>query len=457
MTRKLGRLLVVALVVAAIVAPATAASAIDLPVCGTIEYDPSNPAHILYPTDVGELKEFYSASDQYHGTVGLKYFFVNVDLRGMEGPLVLFADEGELLLHPWDVAIGVRILGTNEGDVLCGTSQLGMENVIKGLGGDDTINTVGSYFNVAIGGAGNDTIIGTSLGFDFARGGAGNDVIRGAGVTTGGPYPYAGDTGDDLRGGVGDDTLVGGDGMDLVHGQGGNDTMWGGGGIDKIVGQAGNDVIHGYAPTYYKVNDGGNILQGGAGSDEIWGAGGIDTIRGGGDSDTINAGAGNDWAVFGGTGDDTLTGVGDHQTLIGGPGSDTLTAYAYSAGSFLVGDDWTPYPVYSSLYNSEGADTLYGGSGTDVMFGGKGADNFYGSFGNDIMYGAYNIPPYPTCSRDSAADSFYGGWGDDMFFGGIGDLDRAIESLGEGNDTAINVDIILLGNVESSLNDGTCP
>jgi len=54
MTRKLGRLLVVALVVAAVVAPMSVASA-DVgfhPVCAGIDYDPANPYHILYPTSL---------------------------------------------------------------------------------------------------------------------------------------------------------------------------------------------------------------------------------------------------------------------------------------------------------------------------------------------------------------------------------------------------------------------
>src|SRR4030066_2385320 len=54
MTRKLGRLLVVALVVAAVVAPMSVASA-DVgfhPVCAGIDYDPANPYHILYPTAI---------------------------------------------------------------------------------------------------------------------------------------------------------------------------------------------------------------------------------------------------------------------------------------------------------------------------------------------------------------------------------------------------------------------
>jgi len=53
-----------------------------------------------------------------------------------------------------------------------------------------------------------------------------------------------GDDGNDvLKGGGGDDFLLGGDGRDRMRGQGGDDTMIGGDGADILKGGGGNDAV----------------------------------------------------------------------------------------------------------------------------------------------------------------------------------------------------------------------
>jgi hypothetical protein len=90
-------------------------------------------------------------------------------------------------------------------------------------GGDDHVHVAGAV-TVPVtmrGGAGNDVLVGAS-GPDKLIGGAGDDRLIG----------WSGD--DQLYGGPGDDTLVGGPGTDLLNG---------GAGMDKLIGGPGSDEL----------------------------------------------------------------------------------------------------------------------------------------------------------------------------------------------------------------------
>jgi len=78
-------------------------------------------------------------------------------------------------------------LGTSSGETISTSDQ-----VILGLGGDDTITGTGSGSHHIEGGAGNDHLIGGS-GNDFLIGGDGNDILEGHG----GFNQYSGGTGND--------------------------------------------------------------------------------------------------------------------------------------------------------------------------------------------------------------------------------------------------------------------
>jgi len=448
MSRKLGRLLVVALVVAAVVGPATVSAAIDLPTCGGITYDPTNPSHILYPTDAGAIKEFFDHVDVWTDNKPYGYLdYLNVDLSGMAGPLVVFPDRDALTSATWATKFdAVRIVGTSGDDVICGYG----DTVVRGGAGNDTIagGTEAADFNVLAGGPGNDIILGDPEAFDGVLGGAGADVIYGA-KTSAGPYPYV-DNGDELYGGAGADTIFGGTGADYIGGQGGDDTIYGGAGSDEIVGGAGNDVIYGVLSGGYEDDaDGGNELAGMAGDDTIVGGGSGDEIGGGAGKDTIRGNSGSD-LIDGGLGDDTITGGVDADFLYGGPGSDTV--YGGSGDDQVFGDGGAPYAPGHSFYGLEGTDTIYGDNDDDFLFGGLGADTLYGGLGIDELSGGYTFDTATCASKDYAADIMYGGYGSDRFFGAVGDLDRAYEDYEAQTfplvDTANNVDIIPMGNVE---------
>lgn len=67
----------------------------------------------------------------------------------------------------------------------------------------------------------------------------------------------------EVRGGAGDDRLVGYAGGDTMRGLGGDDLMRGGGGNDTVSGNAGDDELRG--------GSGFDVLRGGGGNDQLWG------------------------------------------------------------------------------------------------------------------------------------------------------------------------------------------
>ncbi len=95
----------------------------------------------------------------------------------------------------------------------------------------------------------------------------------------------------DIRGTPGRDVIVGSDGSDRLRGRGGNDLICAGDG-DMVWGNEGNDHIVAYGAAF---------LRGGAGNDRIIGGPGDDRMLGGPGNDVLHGGPGADF--FGGCGD----------------------------------------------------------------------------------------------------------------------------------------------------------
>lgn len=144
----------------------------------------------------------------------------------------------------------------------------------------------------------------TKLG-DYERGTNANDTL------TGGNYV------DILLGGLGNDTLDGAASDDRLNGELGNDSILGGDGADRIVGGIGNDQ-----------------LTGGTGNDTILGSSGINRINGG-DGNDILLGMGNTVALTGGS--DTLPGERGQDYLTGGTGADRFVYAGASEAEALSG------------------------------------------------------------------------------------------------------------------------
>ena len=109
-----------------------------------------------------------------------------------------------------------NLTGSAQKDVLGGDAQ---NNVIKGMGGDDTLDGGDSGEDKLYGGDGDDTITGSGTDADELSGGAGDDEITGSS----GNDKITGGMGDDtMNGGGGDDTYVfspdDGDGDDIIEG-----------------------------------------------------------------------------------------------------------------------------------------------------------------------------------------------------------------------------------------------
>ncbi len=162
-----------------------------------------------------------------------------------------------------------------------------------------------------------------------------------------------------VQGGLGHDNVVNtgriigaidlGDNADLYDGRRGSVT-------GEVAGGAGNDTLRG--------GDEVNILSGGSGDDFIFGGNSAadlrDELYGGDGNDWIDGGYGND-EIRGGTGHDTLSGNFGADTLIGNNGNDNLSGGALS----------------DMLFGGAGADTLNGGFGHDRLNGGAGEDRFF--------------------------------------------------------------------------------
>lgn len=290
---------------------------------------------------------------------------------GLQIETLKFADGGT-----WDItAHDFETWGTDGKETINGVDPGGADNdIIHGLGGNDTL--WGEYY--------------------------GNDVLYG-------------DGGDDtLDGGYGDDTLIGGDGNDTLYGSGGNDLLDGGAGDDTAVGSTNNDTYvfasghdtytdtsgtdtllldarwNGKTPLYQQLNS--NLL--------IW----FD------DQNTITV---TSWS----SGSPTI------ETMVYADGTTvslstiTVTATANSSANTIAGTTGADL-----IYGLEGNDTLNGTGtdGDDRLYGGTGNDTLKGGNGNDWLQG------------DAGNDTLQGGANDDIYYF-TGGLDEITE--GGGTDT----------------------
>lgn len=165
---------------------------------------------------------------------------------------------------------------------------------------------------------------------------------------------FANQTGANLFGDKGEDTIFGGMYADYLSGGDDKDTIFGGEGHDVLDGGDGNDSLVG--------QDGNDLLIGGLGDDTLHSSARADEIEDGvGDNDTVYGGDGND-GIITGIGDDYIDGGTGMDIMNGGDDND----YLYG------GDD-------------EEKDYLNGGSGDDILVMGK-SDVANGGSGNNIYF-----------------------------------------------------------------------
>jgi len=165
-----------------------------------------------------------------------------------------------------------------------------------------------------------------------------------------------------LRGGPGDDSIVGGAGFNAVNGNQGQDTIVGRSEVgDWLLGGQGADLIDARA------SKGLNILNGNQGDDTLQGGDGGGILRGGQGNDIVVGGSGADW-ISGDMGDNTLTGGGGADTFVAIPGhhTDRVLDFDQAEGDrvlILRGETFSASQV--------GADTVIkvGGQGEMILVG----------------------------------------------------------------------------------------
>ena len=265
-------------------------------------------------------------------------------------------------------------------DSLTGTEGA---DTIDGLAGNDWIGG-GSGNDLLIGGLGNDTLDG-GLGVDEASY-AGDtlavaaNLLGGFAVQRAGQPDFTVDTLigiENLRGGAGDDFLLGDNTANRLEGMGGGDNLWGFGGNDTLIGGEGNDIIVG--------GDDADSLESGLGQDWLYGQGGADTLRA--TDATANAfnvlvgGDGNDTLIGGPTGFDYFYGGdgatgGGNDTFVIAPNSGTKVLIDFEAGGVndvvrLVGTAITNFAQAQAAMSFSGTingTVLVVDGGTQIWF-----------------------------------------------------------------------------------------
>jgi len=322
-------------------------------------------------------------------------------------------------------AAGALLVNAGQVVIVGGAPTVANTTLIRILGnrGNDTLRldeTNGALpAAVMLGGVGNDSLVG-GTGIDTFFGGAGNDSVDG-------------NKGDDIAFlGAGNDSFTWdpGDGSDRIEGELGQDKMiFNGAIINEIMEFVGNGTRLKFT------RDAGNIVMD---------VGGVETVDvnalGGADKITVNNLAAtavrevnlNLAAALGGTTGDAAedkvilngTGLNDAVTVTGTGGSLIATGLAATVriGAAEAADDLTISTLggndkVTATALAEGVISLTheAGVGNDTLLGSQGADAFFGGDGNDFNFG------------DDGNDFFFGGAGNDTFQWNPGDDNDTLE------------------------------
>ena len=247
--------------------------------------------------------------------------------------LSIYYDKNE-----WDLTPIAKINNTSKKKLL---EALGDGSVTVTFSINNDTDTKTPKIKTIKGGNGNDRLVGTSAA-ESISGGNGNDTI----ITGGGK--------DTVNGGAGNDTIT------LTYNQGGFGSINGGAGQDKLIFSSKNDkVVFSKTNTLssYAVNGKTiknfiikniEIFGGGSGNDtldaskstqsiSLQGNAGNDVLTGGSKADKLDGGTGND-TIKGGAGNDTLLSGGGNDKLYGGSGNDNYKVDAAKGNKVLIDD-----------------------------------------------------------------------------------------------------------------------
>lgn len=412
----------------------------------------------------------------------------DIAIGGVAGDIIS-AGLGDDLIAGDDARIDFKPVSGNDGPtelVSFGSGIIAGDDIISSGGGNDI--TIGGFGADQIHGDGDDdTLVGDAAVISFAPG---NIMVRVETTfnasTLNGIDTIYGDAGDDivvgggqgdfLRGGDGDDTIIGdaavitldatglvqvkaydaddgseadGDdgeavGDDAIFGETGDDLVLGGFGADIASGGADEDVMHGDVAVVTFTSGAPNELISVFQGDSRNGA---DTLRGDGQDDIL-LGGGKDDRLDGGAQDDLI--LGDNAALLLVPGSGRAINPRYreavatlydSNGNALVGPTprqrpgsnpaWANWVITSdnSLDASRfGNDYIAGGANDDMILGQRGNDTIQGDGSIDELASAARVSGLLQIDASVEAstdgdDYIEGNAGADTIFGNLGQDD----------------------------------
>ncbi|MBP0466363.1 hypothetical protein J5Y09_20715 [Roseomonas sp. PWR1] len=320
--------------------------------------------------------------------------FDTLDYTDLSGPLSVIVDVG---------TISRENLLTVSGAVAGADLATGIEQINATIGNDTiTVNNVNTddFLFYVRGNAGNDSMVGPSglnrglmLDYFYDTATQGVSVNLGTGRASDGLFtPFAGAGGgidsfssfNAVRGGIANDTLIGGTTNDRFRGMHGSNSIDGGVGNDQAdyTGNIGNVTVDLVLGRGFHQMGGTDTLTS---IEEIRGSNGADSILGSGVGNRIGGNAGND-TIAGGGGIDTI----DYGNSVNGislslalgtgtdgfSGSDSVTGFEYVVGG--RGSD--------IVTGTSGAETLDGGDGNDQLNGAAGSDLILGGIGFDTVF-----------------------------------------------------------------------
>jgi Ca2+-binding RTX toxin-like protein len=330
--------------------------------------------------------------------------------------LTVFAAPSAQALGPTCFGQEPTIIGTPDDEVLLGTPG---PDVIVGLGGADAIDGRGGNDLIC---ADQDGSLVAPSAADMLRGGSGDDQLLGVPAADESARTISsGDAGDDAmvettvtyesspravtarlsRYDAETDEYHPGE----AHGWG-NDTL---DTVTQARGSSFDDVLIGNDAG---LNDEGecdvlgcDVLIGGRGDDELRGRAGFDKLIGGGGHDRLLGGRGSDTLAPGPGADDVRGGAGLADTLdyttsshavevdladgvATGLGRDTIGSLDRVSGS-RFGDVIRGDARANTISGYDGPDVIRGRAGDDALFGSGGRDRLYGGAGYDTAAGGF--------------------------------------------------------------------
>ncbi|HEX2649809.1 MAG TPA: DUF4347 domain-containing protein [Burkholderiales bacterium] len=334
---------------------------------------------------------------------------------------------------------------------------------LEGSGGNDAIDA-GDGDNVVLAGDGADTV--TALdGIDVVIGDNGSATWTG-GVLTSFTSANTGAGGDDTIdigttaaiagknyaiGGIGKDTITGGENDDVVLGDNGIVDFTSGGVItDATVSEIGTGDVD-----TIDVRGGNNVVLAGAGGDSVSAGAGVDVVIGDNGSASWSGGIvtqvrSSDTTAASG-GNDTIAAGDGRNYVIGGVGADGITSGA--GNDVVLGDNgvvnFTNAGVITDANATElglgGIDTIDAGGGHNVIIGGAQGDTVTSGAGNDVIIGDNGRLTFAagvlaeavttdTTDATGGNDTITAGDGNNVVLAGVGD-DHV--TTGGGNDVVI--------------------